>query len=164
MDMWAGPPIVRTWNQSFQTNTLKIMSEMRSWLFYKYWPLSTNILIFKQQVFHSRLHRSFQSTKPTSNKTIQAYSAFTSYCFLFLNKVQNWVISPGRCGHRSQNGRSSCDRRALPLLSNSTTEDVKKKVFFVTGYICDKYQLRPSHHINHSQRSQIDIVVLTTTL
>ena len=40
----------------------------------------------------------------------------------------------------------------------------KKKVFFVTGYICDKYQLRPSHHINHSQRSQIYIVVLTTTL
>ena len=98
---------------------------MQSWLFYKYWPLSTNILIFKQQVFHSPLHRFFQSTKPTSNKTIPTYSAFTSYCF-FLNKVQNWVISPGRCGHRSQNGRNSCDRRALPLLSNSTTEDVKK--------------------------------------
>ena len=38
-----------------------------------------------------------------------------------------------------------------------------KKVF-LTLYICDKYRLRPSHHINHSQRSQIYIVVLTTTL
>ena len=46
------------------------MSEIQSWLFYKYWQLSTNILIFDQQVFHKSMTQ-VSSKHKTNFKHIQ---------------------------------------------------------------------------------------------